>query len=174
MGLSGKHLGTVVDLLRSKRVLVTGNTGFMGSWLSAWLISSGARVTGYSLNPPTDPSMFDVIGLKSRMTCELGDINDLEHLKNAMQHSRAEVVFHLAAQPLVRRSYLEPILTFDTNIVGTAKVLRLFGERPRSKPVSVSLATSVMKTGNGFTGTERMIQWEARTPIALARGPRSS
>jgi len=131
--LSGKHLGTAVDLLRSKRVLVTGNTGFMGSWLSAWLISSGARVTGYSLNPPTDPSMFDVIGLKSRMTCELGDINDLEHLKNAMQHSRVEVVFHLAAQPLVRRSYLEPILTFDTNIVGTAKVLEAVRGTPSVK-----------------------------------------
>ena len=133
MGLSGKRLGTAIDLLKGRKVLVTGNTGFMGGWLSAWLLSSGAKVTGYSLDPPTDPSMFDVIGLKARMKCELGDINDLEHLKDAMQRSGAEVVFHLAAQPLVRRSYLEPILTFDTNVIGTAKVLEAVRGAPSVK-----------------------------------------
>jgi len=133
MGLSGKRLGTAIDLLKGRRILVTGNTGFMGSWLSAWLLSSEAKVAGYALDPPTDPSMFDVIGLKTRMTSERGDINDLEHLKDAMQRSRAEVVFHLAAQPLVRRSYSEPILTIDTNVVGTAKVLEAAREVPSVK-----------------------------------------
>jgi CDP-glucose 4,6-dehydratase len=123
VGLNGKSLADEIGLLRRKNILITGNTGFMGSWLSAWLLSLDANVTGYALDPPTDPSMFDVIGLNSRMTWERGDINDLEHLKDAMQRSKAELVFHLAAQPLVRRSYSEPILTFDTNVVGTAKVL---------------------------------------------------
>lgn len=131
--MSGKRLGAAIDTLKGRKILVTGNTGFMGSWLSAWLLSSKAKVTGYSLAPPTDPSMFDVIGLKSRMTCELGDINDLEHLKDAMQRSGAEVVFHLAAQPLVRRSYSEPILTFDTNVVGTADVLEAARGTPSIK-----------------------------------------
>jgi CDP-glucose 4,6-dehydratase len=133
MGLSGNRLGTAIDHLKGRKILITGNTGFMGSWLSAWFLSSEAKVTGYSLDPPTTPSMFDVVGLKARMTCELGDINDLEHLKDAMQRSRAELVFHLAAQPLVRRSYSEPILTFDTNAVGTAKVLEAVRGTPSVK-----------------------------------------
>lgn len=131
--MSGKRLGTAIDLLKGRNVLVTGNTGFMGGWLSAWLLSSGAKVAGYSLDPPTDPSMFDAIGLKARMKCELGDINDLEHLKYAVQRSGAEIVFHLAAQPLVRRSYLEPILTFDTNVIGTANVLEAVRGAPSVK-----------------------------------------
>lgn len=105
----------------------------MGSWLSAWLLSLGAKVTGYALDPPTDPSMFDVTGLKARMKWEQGDINDLEHLRDTMQRSEAELVFHLAAQPLVRRSYAEPILTFDTNVVGTARVLESIRGTPTVK-----------------------------------------
>jgi CDP-glucose 4,6-dehydratase len=133
VGLNGKDLAKAIDLLKGRNVLVTGNTGFMGSWLSAWLLSLEAKVTGYALDPPTDPSMFDVTGLGARMTWERGDINDLEHLKDAMQRSKAEVVFHLAAQPLVRRSYSEPILTFDTNVVGTAKVLESVRGTPSVK-----------------------------------------
>lgn len=133
VGLNGKDLAKAIDLLKGRNVLVTGNTGFMGSWLSAWLLSLEAKVTGYALDPPTDPSMFDVTCLGARMTWERGDINDLEHLKDAMQRSRAEVVFHLAAQPLVRRSYSEPILTFDTNVLGTAKVLESVRGTPSVK-----------------------------------------
>ena len=104
-----------------KTVLVTGHTGFVGSWLCTWLRMLGARVCGYSLPPPTEPSMFDILGLD--MDDGRGDVRDCEAVRRRAQSCRPEAVIHLAAQPLVRRSYREPIRTFETNVMGTANVL---------------------------------------------------
>ncbi|HET6351096.1 MAG TPA: CDP-glucose 4,6-dehydratase [Coriobacteriia bacterium] len=106
-----------------RRVFVTGHTGFKGSWLVTWLLSLGAEVTGYSLEPPTDPSLFEQLGLASRIDHHIGDVRDLDHLREVMVAARPEIVMHLAAQPLVRLSYDEPVETYATNVMGTVHVL---------------------------------------------------
>mgnify|MGYP001112907835 CR=1 FL=1 len=111
------------DVYKNKKVLVTGHTGFKGSWLSLWLLKLGANVIGYSLEPPTQPNLFDSIKLKNKITHILGDLRDENHLFNVFEKYKPEFVFHLAAQPLVRLSYTEPKLTYETNIIGTINVL---------------------------------------------------
>ena len=106
-----------------KRVLVTGHTGFKGSWLTRILTLAGAQVTGYSLTPPTDPSLFGIAGLEDNMQSIAGDIRDLDHLSRVFEEVQPEIVFHLAAQPIVRESYKEPVYTYETNVMGTVNVL---------------------------------------------------
>ena len=106
-----------------KRVLITGHTGFKGSWLSLWLQHCGANVVGYSLAPPTEPSLFTIANIAQGMTSIQGDIRDLAKLQTVMDEHQPEVVLHLAAQPLVRYSYKNPIETYATNVMGTANVL---------------------------------------------------
>ena len=108
-------------IYRQRKVLITGHTGFKGSWLAYWLIKIGATVCGYALNPPTNPNHFDL--LKLDIQSNIGDIRDLETLKGVLGHFKPEIVFHLAAQPLVRLSYREPRETFETNVMGTINVL---------------------------------------------------
>ncbi len=108
---------------RGRRVLVTGHTGFKGSWLSAWLLHLGARVVGFSLEPPTAPSHFDALGLAGRLDDRRGDVRDLEALGRVFEETRPEVVLHLAAQAIVRASFGDPKRTFDTNLGGTVNVL---------------------------------------------------
>nr|QOV08906.1 CDP-glucose 4,6-dehydratase [uncultured Actinomycetes bacterium] len=105
-----------------RKVFVTGHTGFKGSWLTHWLVSLGADVTGYGLVPPTSPAHFDLLGLSEKIHHVVGDVRDLAMLKETMRAARPEIVFHLAAQPLVRLSYAEPRETFETNVVGTINV----------------------------------------------------
>jgi len=114
-----------------KRVMVTGHTGFKGSLLCVWLLELGARVAGYSLNVPTEPSNFEAVGLRQRLTHVDGDVRDLAHLGQAMDDFQPEIIFHLAAQSLVRRSYLEPVYTFETNALGTLNVLECMRQRPQ-------------------------------------------
>ena len=113
----------LMDFYRDKRVLVTGHTGFKGAWLCRMLGLAGAQVTGYALNPPTDPSLFEIAGLEDCMDSVIGDIRDLKHLREVFERVRPEVVFHLAAQPIVRDSYKDPVYTYETNVMGTVNVL---------------------------------------------------
>ncbi len=116
----------MVDLpsaYRGKRVFVTGHTGFKGAWLTEWLLSLGAKVTGYSLPPPTDPSLFVQLALEKRIEHIEADIRDAERLARAAVAAAPEFVFHLAAQPLVRLSYAEPRETYEVNVIGTFNVL---------------------------------------------------
>jgi CDP-glucose 4,6-dehydratase len=106
-----------------RRVLVTGHTGFKGSWLSLWLTSLGAKVAGYSAYLPTEPCNFEVLGLEKLVEHHVGDIRNFEQLCQVFDSFRPEIVFHLAAQPIVRRSFDDPKLTFDTNVGGTVNVL---------------------------------------------------
>lgn len=108
---------------RGKRVLVTGHTGFKGSWLSLWLEAMGAQVTGYALAPPTDPSLFEQAQIAALMTHVEGDVRDLAHLSRVVADAKPEIVFHLAAQPLVRLSYEQPVETYATNVMGTVHLL---------------------------------------------------
>ncbi|MDO8264253.1 MAG: CDP-glucose 4,6-dehydratase [Gallionella sp.] len=106
-----------------KRVLLTGHTGFKGSWLSLWLQSMGAQVVGYALAPPTNPSLFEVAEVGKGMTSIVGDIRDLAYLRAVFAEHRPEIVIHMAAQPLVRYSYIEPVETYSTNVMGTVNLL---------------------------------------------------
>ncbi|MCW7490396.1 CDP-glucose 4,6-dehydratase [Leptospira meyeri] len=109
---------------KGKSVFITGHTGFKGSWLSLWLSSMGANVHGYSLASPTNPNLFSLAKIESLLASHIiGDVRDYEGLSRNLKDSRAEIVFHLAAQPLVRRSYSNPIETYSTNVMGTVNIL---------------------------------------------------
>lgn len=112
-----------MNFYKGKRVLVTGHTGFKGSWLCKMLVMAGAEVTGYSLNPPTDPNLFSIAGLDGKMTSVIGDIRDFEKLKETFEAAQPEIVLHLAAQPIVRDSYKDPRYTYETNVMGTVNLL---------------------------------------------------
>jgi CDP-glucose 4,6-dehydratase len=120
---------------KGRRVLITGHTGFKGSWLSLWLQSIGADVVGYALAPPTSPSLFEVAEVGNGMTSIIGDIRDLSKLQAAFAEYRPEIVFHMAAQPLVRYSYIEPVQTYSTNVMGTVHLLESVRSTPSVKAV---------------------------------------
>ena len=111
------------DFWKNKRVFMTGHSGFKGGWLALWLEEMGAIVRGYSLPAPTEPSLFDVAKVRQGLLSEDGDIRDFFHLREAMTDFKPEIVFHMAAQPLVRLSYDDPIETYSTNVMGTVYVL---------------------------------------------------
>ena len=115
---------------KGRRVFLTGHTGFKGSWLALWLQGLGAEVTGYALRAQTEPALFEVARVAEGMTSKFGDVRDLESVTSAMQAGRPEIVLHLAAQPLVRASYVDPVATYSTNVMGTVHVL----EAARSVP----------------------------------------
>ena len=111
------------DFWKGKSVLITGHTGFKGSWLSLWLQRMGAHVIGYALSPPTTPSLFEAADVGQGMISILGDIRDAKNLQAIVTESRPEIIFHLAAKPLVRYSYENPLETYSTNVMGTVNVL---------------------------------------------------
>lgn len=108
---------------KGKRVLLTGHTGFKGSWLAEWLLALGAEVTGFAQPPSTQPSLFDQLGLAGRLRHVVGDVRDLVAVSKVFQETNPDCVFHLAAQPLVRLSYEQPVETYATNVMGTVNVL---------------------------------------------------
>ena len=116
-------------------VLLTGHTGFKGSWISLWLQSMGAHVVGYALAPPTSPSLFEVAEVGNGMTSIIGDIRDLAKLHAAFAEHRPEIVIHMAAQPLVRYSYIEPVETYSTNVMGTVHLLEAVRNTPGVRAV---------------------------------------
>lgn len=122
-GIEG--VGTRMDTMefyRGKRVLVTGHTGFKGTWICKILIDAGAEVTGYALAPPIGPNLYGLSGIAGEMDSVTGDIRDGEGLREVFERVRPEVVFHLAAQPIVRNSYVDPVYTYETNVMGTVNV----------------------------------------------------
>ncbi len=128
------------NIFAGKRVLVTGHTGFKGAWLSEWLLLLGAEVTGFSLPSPTTPSLHGQLGLSGRLREIVGDIRDPVALRATVEACRPDFVFHLAAQPLVRASYADPVGTFDVNVLGTIRVLDAL--RTTSHPCSVVCVTT--------------------------------
>ena len=124
-----------LSFYKGKKVLVTGHTGFKGSWLSRILVNAGAVVTGYSLEPPTNPNLFSIAGLEVNINSIIGDIRDFEYLKGVFEEVRPEIVFHLAAQPIVRDSYKAPRYTYETNVMGTVNILECVRLYPCVKSV---------------------------------------
>ena len=118
-----------------KKVFLSGHTGFKGSWLSLWLQQLGTELTGYALQPPTHPSLFDVARVAQGMTSLIGDIRDGATMANAMRQAAPEIVIHMAAQPLVRRSYVDPVETYSTNVMGTVNLLEAVRQTPSVRAV---------------------------------------
>ncbi len=111
-----------LDFYRGKTVFVTGHTGFKGSWMCMVLAMHGAKVVGYSLEPPTTPSLFEAAGIEKDVASIIGDIRDLKKLTETMRQYRPEIVIHMAAQPIVRESYADPVYTYETNVMGTVNI----------------------------------------------------
>ena len=119
-----------LQFYKDKKVLVTGHTGFKGSWLCRILVNAGAEVTGYSLEPPTEPNLFSMCGVEDQMNSIIGDIRDREHLSKVFEEVQPEIVLHLAAQPIVRDSYKDPVYTYETNVMGTVNICECVRQNP--------------------------------------------
>ena len=116
-------MGNILDFYKGKRIFLTGHTGFKGSWMCRILANAGAVVTGYSLEAPTEPSLFQIANIEDDIHSVIGDIRDYASLKKAFDESQPEIVLHLAAQPIVRDSYKDPAYTYETNVMGTVNIL---------------------------------------------------
>ena len=127
-----ESVGRLMDLsfYKGKRVLVTGHTGFKGAWMCRVLVDAGAILTGYSLEAPTQPNLFALAGVEDNMTSIIGDVRDLAHLTEVFDQAQPELVLHLAAQPIVRTSYEQPVYTYETNVMGTVNILECVRTHP--------------------------------------------
>ena len=119
-----------LNFYKGKRVLVTGHTGFKGAWMCRVLVDAGAILTGYSLEAPTQPNLFALAGVEDNMTSIIGDVRDLAHLMEVFDQAQPELVLHLAAQPIVRTSYEQPVYTYETNVMGTVNILECVRTHP--------------------------------------------
>ncbi|PKL92473.1 MAG: CDP-glucose 4,6-dehydratase [Candidatus Goldiibacteriota bacterium HGW-Goldbacteria-1] len=125
----------MLKFYENRKVLITGCTGFKGTWLSRILINTGAVVTGYALEPPTEPSLFKLIKLNKQMKSITGDIRDIEKLSKTIIKEKPEIVIHMAAQPLVRESYKDPVTTYETNVMGTVNILEACRKAPSVRSI---------------------------------------
>lgn len=157
------HIRINPDFWRGKKVLMTGHTGFKGTWLSLWLHGMGAKVTGYALQPPTDPSLYALCRMDEIVSSYIADIRDLTALQTAIQESSPDIVFHLAAQPLVRASYMDPIETYEINTIGTANLLEAIRQASaQGAPVKAVIHVSTDKCyapineARGYRETDRL------------------
>jgi CDP-glucose 4,6-dehydratase len=146
-------MAVIHEIYRGERVLVTGHTGFKGAWLAQWLTTMGAEVTGYALDPPTQPNLFEALGLGSRLRHVVADVRDLDCLVAEVRAAQPEVIFHLAARALVRRAYEEPRDTFETNVMGTVNLLEAARSCPSVRAVVIVTSDKVYlnpETGHAF------------------------
>ena len=133
------------NFFKDKRVLITGHTGFIGSWLSEWLVMLQAEVCGYSLDPPTVPNAFSALDISSKIEDNRGDVRDIKSLDSVITKFKPEIVFHLAAQPIVLESYSNPVETFETNVIGTVNVLNVLRKVDSLKVITVMTSDKVYR-----------------------------
>ncbi len=148
LGKFGVMAMAFAEVFRGKRVLVTGHTGFKGAWLCEWLLMLGAEVSGFALPCPTEPALFDQLGLAGRIRHRLGDIRDPVLVQHTVQECQPDYVFHLAAQPLVRLSYVQPVDTYATNVMGTIHILEALRRLDRAC-AAVLITTDKCYENNG-------------------------
>lgn len=158
------------DIYAGRRVFITGHTGFKGSWLSAWLLALGARAAGFSLEVPTTPSHFDALGLAARMDDLRGDIRDRPVVAAAMRAFAPEVVFHLAAQALVRRSYEDPVATIEANALGTMNVLEAVRACPSVRAVVVITSDKCYRNDEWVWGYRETDHLGGADPYSASKG----
>lgn len=142
------------NFYKGKKVLITGHTGFKGSLLCRMLGILGADVYGYALEPPTDPNLFDLLGLKDSLTSEIGDIRDFDHLESFYESVGPDIVIHMAAQPLVREGYKEPRITFETNVMGTVNILECARKHGAESFLNVTTDKVYQNDGSGKVYSE--------------------
>ncbi|SFI52312.1 CDP-glucose 4,6-dehydratase [Treponema bryantii] len=145
-------MNELLNFYKGKKVFLTGHTGFKGTWLSRILLLAGADVTGYSLEAPTNPSIFELTNTASQIKSIIGDIRDAEKLKSAMSKAKPEIVLHLAAQPIVRTSYQDPVGTYETNVMGTVNILEAVRETSTVKSFVNITTDKVYKNKEWFWG----------------------
>jgi CDP-glucose 4,6-dehydratase len=155
---------------KRKSVLVTGHTGFKGSWLALWLHDLGAKVTGFALPPNTEPSHFDLIRLQDLINHIEGDIRNEEIVRKTFKKANPEIVFHLAAQPLVRDSYDDPKMTFDTNIGGTVNVLEAIRHCPTVKAAVIITSDKCYKNKEWVWGYRENDPMGGHDPYSASKG----
>ena len=155
---------------KGKRVLVTGSTGFKGSWLSLWLQMLDANVFGYALFPPTQPNLFDIAQVAGGMTCFTGDVRDLESLKNVMTQHRPEIIIHMAAQPLVQYSYQNPVETYSTNVMGTVNLLEAVRHCDSVRVVVCITSDKCYENKEWFWGYRENERMGGRDPYSSSKG----
>lgn len=155
---------------QDKRVFLTGHTGFKGAWLALWLQRLGAKVTGFALDPPTQPSLFSDAGIATGMTDLRGDVRELSRLLSAMQVARPHVVFHLAAQSLVRESYTVPVDTYATNVLGTVHLLEAARQVPGIEAVLVVTSDKCYENREWMWGYRENEPMGGRDPYSSSKG----
>jgi CDP-glucose 4,6-dehydratase len=158
------------DFYRGKKVLVTGHTGFKGSWLTAWLLNLGADVVGYSLDVPSDPSIFEDIKLSEKVTDIRGDIRDLDSFKKVLNDNNPDLIFHLAAQPIVRLSYDDPVETFTTNAIGSLNVLEAARGQDSIKSIVMITSDKAYKNVEWIWGYKEDDQLGGEDPYSSSKG----
>jgi CDP-glucose 4,6-dehydratase len=139
---------------KNKSVFLTGHTGFKGSWLALWLQSMGANLVGFALNPNTEKNIYEIANVQDDMNSVIGDIQDYELLESVMKNAEPQIIFHLAAQPLVRESYINPIETYQTNLMGTLNLLNISREIPSVKSI-VNITTDKCYKNNEWVWSYR-------------------
>ncbi|HVN67787.1 MAG TPA: CDP-glucose 4,6-dehydratase [Candidatus Sulfotelmatobacter sp.] len=149
---------------RKKKILLTGQTGFKGAWLCLWLAQLGAEVTGCSLEPPTEPNLFELARVGKLVDSRRGDVRDLPYFQRVMKEVRPEIIFHLAAQPIVRESYKVPVETFDTNVMGTVNVLEAARQCPSVKAI-VNVTTDKVYENRVKGQGSRVKGYEENAPL---------
>lgn len=155
---------------RDKKVFITGHTGFKGGWLSLWLTKMGAKVKGYSLSPSTNPSLFDILNLKDLFDSEINDIRDQGKLSKSIHDFAPDLIFHMAAQPLVRLSYINPVETFETNVIGTANLLEASRKSQSIKSVIIITTDKCYKNDGRSNGYNEDDPMGGRDPYSSSKG----
>ena len=148
------------EFWKNRRVFITGHTGFKGSWLCIWLHKLGANVTGYALKPPTDPSLFELAKIKDIVKSIKGDVRDRKKLFTCLSEAKPDIVFHLAAQPLVRDSYKLPVETYETNVMGTVNILEAIRLHGKSVRAFVNVTTDKV-----YDNKERLRGYRENEPL---------
>ena len=158
------------DFWRGRRVFLTGHPGFKGSWLSLWLEHLGARVTGYALAPPTQPNLFTLARIRGGMDSVIADIRDLPRLQEALRQANPEIVFHLAAQPLVRHGYRHPVDTYATNVMGTVHLLEAIRHSPGVRAVVIVTSDKCYHNQEWVWGYRENEPMGGRDPYSSSKG----
>lgn len=158
------------DFWRGRRVFLTGHTGFKGAWLSLWLQHLGAKVSGYALEPPTEPNLFHLGRVAAGMDSRIADIRDLPPLQEALAVAHPEIVFHLAAQPLVRQGYRDPVDTYATNVMGTVHLLEAVRHRPGVRAVLIVTSDKCYDNQEWVWGYRENEPLGGRDPYSSSKG----
>ena len=161
---------SIAETYGGRNVFVTGHTGFKGSWISNWLATLGAQVTGYALDPPTEPSLFGALDLASRMGHVVADVRDRSRLAAEVVAAQPSVIFHLAAQAIVRRAYAEPAETFETNVMGTVNVLEAARACPSVRAVVIVTSDKCYQNHEADQAFRETDPMGGRDPYSASKG----